>query len=179
MKEIEVITGCMFAGKTTELIRRLNYANEHYILIKPIIDNRDHGNIISTHNGLKHKAIRVNKLSEIFDIIENINLIGVDEAQFFSSDIIEDLNKLSSKVGRIILAGLEKDYLDKSFGSMKNILQMSSSITRLMANCNNCNKKNAIHSHRKDMTNVNQLGIGNAKTYEALCTECMNKYRPI
>jgi len=179
MKEIEVITGCMFAGKTTELIGRLNYANKKHILIKPIIDNRDYGDIIATHNGLKHKAIRLNRLSEVFPIIKNINLIGIDEAQFFSHDIIEDLNKLASKVDRIIIAGLEKDYLGNPFGSMNNIIQMSSSITRLTAMCNKCNKKNATHSHRKDMTNVKQLGIGNANVYEALCTKCMNKYLQI
>jgi thymidine kinase len=174
MKEIEVITGCMFAGKTTELINRLKNAKENYILIKPIIDNRDHGDFITTHDGLKNKAIRVNRLSEIYPLINNINLIGIDEAQFFSQDIISDLKILSSKGLRIIISGLEKDYLDNPFGSMSTIIKISSSITRLTAKCHQCNK-NAIHSYRKDDNNTEQLAIGSNNLYEALCTVCLNK----
>ena len=178
MKEIEVITGCMFAGKSTELINRLKNAEENYILIKPIIDNRDHGDFIITHDGLKNKAIRLNQLSEIYPLINNINLIGIDEAQFFSQDIIIDLKKLSSEGVRIIISGLEKDYLDNPFGSMNAIIKMSSSITRLTASCHQCNKS-AIHSYRKDASNTNQLAIGNNNLYEALCTTCLNEKKSL
>ena len=75
MKAIEVITGCMFAGKTTELLSRLRSTNYKYLLIKPKIDDREIGDTVATHNGLSEKAIRVNKLSEIFKKLNNIKVI--------------------------------------------------------------------------------------------------------
>ena len=91
MKAIEVITGCMFAGKTTELLSRLRSTNHKYLLVKPKIDDRETGDTVATHNGLFEKAIRVNKLSDLFKVLKNIKVIGIDEAQFFTKSIIEDL----------------------------------------------------------------------------------------
>jgi len=174
MKDIQVITGCMFAGKTTELINRLKKSNKNYLLIKPKIDNRDNGNQIRTHGGLSEKAKRVDKISEVFEKLIDIQLIGIDEAQFFKNSIIQDIRYLISKNIQVIIAGLEKDYLDKPFGYMEEIIGISNSITRLKAACNRCQNP-ATYSHRKDTSFKKQLLIGNSNIYEALCEKCFTQ----
>ena len=171
MKDIQVITGCMFAGKTTELINRLKAIKENYILVKPIIDNRDSGNLISTHSGIEEKAIRVNRLSDIFHQLDKIEVVGIDEAQFFKKSIIQDLDYLKSKNIKIILAGLEKDYLNKPFGLMQEIIRISDTVIRLTATCNQCGS-DATYSHRKNTDLKKQFLIGDENFYEALCKEC-------
>ena len=173
MKDIQVITGCMFAGKTTELINRLKTLKENYILVKPIVDNRDSGNFISTHSGIEEKAIRVNRLSDIFDQLDKIDVIGIDEAQFFKKSIIQDLYYLKSKNIKIILAGLEKDYLNKPFGLMQEIIKISDTVIRLKATCNQCGR-DATYSHRKNTNLTTQFLIGDENFYEALCESCFN-----
>ena len=150
----------MFAGKTTELITRLKTVNKKYLLIKPKVDNRDMGDSVYTHNGLSEQAIRVNKLSDIFKKLKNIKVIGVDEAQFFKGSIVDDIHYLISKNIKVIIAGLEKDYLNSPFGPMKEIIAISTSITRLNAKCNACGAA-ATCSHRKNTTSNRQLLIGN------------------
>ncbi|MAQ70362.1 MAG: thymidine kinase [Flavobacteriales bacterium] len=173
MKEIQVITGCMFAGKTTELINRLRATNDNYLLVKPVIDNRDSENIVCTHDGVEEKAIRVHKISDVFTLLSNIQVVGIDEAQFFRTSIIQDLHYLKEKNIKIIIAGLEKDYLNKPFKSMTQIISMSDSVVRLKAICNNCGK-DATCSHRKNTASKQQLLIGAENFYEALCEECFN-----
>ena len=173
MKHIHVITGCMFAGKTTELINRLRVTNHNYLLVKPVIDNRDSHNSVCTHDGVQEKAIRVNKVSDIFKLLSNIQVVGIDEAQFFQPSIIDDLYYLKDKNIKVIIAGLEKDYLHKPFKSMQKIISMADTVIRLQATCNNCGKP-ATHSHRKNTTSKKQLLIGAENFYEALCGECFN-----
>ena len=174
MKQIQVITGCMFAGKTTELLNRLNSLNENYLLVKPMIDNRIEGDQISTHNGMSIRAIRVNNLSEIFKKITNIKVVGIDEAQFFNRSIIQDLKYLKSKNIKVIIAGLDKDYLNKPFGCMSDIISLSDAVTTLTAVCNTCSKA-ASYSHRKSSVSQDQFLIGNENFYEALCESCFQK----
>ena len=173
MKEIQVITGCMFAGKTTELINRLRATNANYLLVKPVVDNRDSENIVCTHDGVEEKAIRVRKISDVFTLLSNIQVVGIDEAQFFTTSIIDDLYYLKEKNIKIIIAGLEKDYLHKPFKSMTKIISMSDSVIRLNAICHHCGK-DATYSHRKNTTSKDQLLIGSENFYEALCEECFN-----
>lgn len=174
MKQLQVITGCMFAGKTTELLNRLNLLKEQYLLVKPIMDNRIEGDQISTHNGIAKRAIRVNNLSEIFKNLTNIKVVGIDEAQFFNKSIIQDLKYLKSQNIKVIIAGLDKDYLNKPFGFMKDIISLSDSVTRLKAICNYCSQE-ASYSHRKNTVSQNQFLIGNKNFYEALCESCFQK----
>ncbi len=174
MKELQVITGCMFAGKTTELIRRLESYNQKFLLVKPKLDNRDKGDIIITHSGIEIKAKRVKDLSDIFAMVEGVKILGIDEAQFFDNKILDHLIYLRKSNIKIILAGLEKDYLDNFFGSMKEIISISDSVTRLKASCTRCTNS-AIHSYRKIKDANNQFFIGDKNSYEALCTECYLK----
>ena len=173
MKDLQVITGCMFAGKTTELINRLKEKKEDYLLVKPIIDNRDNGNRVSTHSGIEEKAICVNTVSDIFNRLDNVKLVGIDEAQFFKKSILQDLHYLKQKNIKIIIAGLEKDYLNRPFGLMAEIIKISDSVIRLTAICNQCGL-DATYSHRKNTEQKEQFLIGNANFYEALCEECFH-----
>ena len=173
MKDIQVITGCMFAGKTTELISRLQSLKENYVLIKPDLDTRDKKNQVSTHDGKKENAIKVTSLSQVFKSLKNVTTIGIDEAQFFPAGIVEDINYLASKGFRIIVAGLDKDYLNQPFGSMSQIEQISTSITRLKAKCNQCGS-DATYSHRIS-NDSQQLLIGAKDVYQALCQLCFKK----
>tara|TARA_B100000579_G_scaffold276479_1_gene228650 strand:- start:17788 stop:18321 length:534 start_codon:yes stop_codon:yes gene_type:complete len=175
MKEIQVITGCMFAGKTTELINRLKSTNKKYLLVKPALDTRDMENKICTHDGVFETGIQVNRLLDISKHLDDISVLGVDEAQFFDSPIIEDIREISSKGISIILAGLAKDYLNKPFGYMSKIIEMSNSVTWLKAKCHQCGLE-ATYSHRKQRESESQVVIGDAEKYEALCETCFKKY---
>ncbi len=174
MKDIQVITGCMFAGKTTELINRTKSIGGQYLLVKPKIDTRDLNNQISTHDGLVEEVVQVNRLSEIFQMVKNTKVVGIDEAQFFTKEIIEDILHLSSKNIIIIIAGLEKDYLNQTFGFMKEIIEISTSTTFLKAKCNECGNP-ATQSYRKSLNFDSQVLIGNENEYEALCKKCFQK----
>ena len=174
MKDIQVITGCMFAGKTTELIKRLKLLNKSYLLVKPKLDTRDVESQIFTHDGIFEAAKQVDNLSDIFNKLSNIDVLGVDEAQFFSEAIIQDIEYIASQGIIVVIAGLAKDYLNKSFGCMDQIIQISSSVTWLKANCNHCNKP-ATYSHRKSNIKKDQILIGDKNQYEALCEQCFNK----
>ena len=174
MKDIQVITGCMFAGKTTELINRLKLLNKKYLLVKPKLDTRDIETQICTHDGLFEEAKQVNNLSEIFNKLKEIEVLGIDEAQFFHESIIEEIKHIASQGIIIVIAGLAKDYLNKPFGSMDKVIQISTSITWLQAECNHC-KNPATYSHRKPNQLKNQVLIGDQNQYEALCETCFNK----
>ena len=174
MKDLQVITGCMFAGKTTELINRLKATNQNYLLVKPIIDNRDSGNQVLTHDGLAENAMRVSNVSDIFHKLESIQVVGIDEGQFFNSNIVNDVTYLQTQNIQVIIAGLEKDYLNQPFGFMTQIVSMADSITRLTANCNRCQNQ-ATHSYRKNTMLMDQFLVGNENFYEALCEPCFNK----
>jgi thymidine kinase len=174
MKDIQVITGCMFAGKTTELINRLKLLNKKYLLVKPKLDTRDIESQICTHDGVFEDAIQVNNLSEIFNKLKGIEVLGIDEAQFFNESIIKEIEYISSKGISIVIAGLAKDYLNKSFGCMDKMIQISTSITWLKAECNRC-KKSATYSHRKPNYLKDQVLIGDENQYEALCETCFKK----
>ena len=174
MKDIQVITGCMFAGKTTELINRLKSTNKNYVLVKPKLDTRDTGTEICTHNGLSESAIQVDNLSEISKKLDKIKVLGIDEAQFFDKSILKEIEQISSRGITIIIAGLAKDYLNKSFGFMKEIIKISSSTTWLKAVCNECNQP-ATYSHRNVIDSESQVLIGDSNHYQALCEKCFKK----
>ena len=174
MKDIQVITGCMFAGKTTELINRLKLLNKKYLLVKPKLDTRDRKTQICTHDGLFEKARQIHNLSEILHSLEGVQVLGIDEAQFFNESILVEIENIASQGITIVIAGLEKDYLNKPFGCMDKIIALSSSTTRLKAECSRC-KHPATYSHRKPNYLKSQVLIGDENQYEALCERCFKK----
>jgi thymidine kinase len=137
---IEVICGPMFAGKTEELIRRikrLEIANEKYLVFKPLIDNRYSTDPeLVSHNYTKANCICVSHSSEIEEHIDSsVDVIIIDEAQFFDNDIVKLCDKLADDGKRVIVAGLDRDFKGDPFGPMPSLLAIAEFVTKLTAIC--------------------------------------------
>ena len=170
---IEIITGCMFAGKSTELLNRVERSNKKVLLVKPKLDSRYDESTINTHTGKKIEALNINSLVDIFSKLSDINIVAIDEAQFFEETILEDCLKISSMGIDIIIAGLEFDYLHQKFESMQLLLNIADSITRLTAICVGCGDS-ATHSHRI-VNKKSKILVGHKDFYEPLCNQCYKK----
>ena len=172
--KIEVITGCMFAGKSTELLKRLKKSNQNFLLIKPKIDTRYDKNDVITHSGEKLSALVVNSVSEISSKLEDIKLLGIDEAQFFNTTIVKDCKLIKQFGVRIIIAGLHKDYLNNTFDSVDALIKIADTTTKLKAICNKCGGS-ATYSHRI-INKKSKILLGHKDFYEPLCRKCYKKH---
>jgi thymidine kinase len=173
---IEVICGSMFSGKTEELIRRLKraqIAKKKIAVFKPHVDARYNKSKIVSHNNNSFDSYVIKNAREILQEVENYNVIAVDEAQFFGDDLLSIINLLANKGKRIIVAGLDMDYLGNPFGIMGNILAISNNITKLQAICDRCSNL-ASYSFRKN-NNPSLIHVGDKKEYLALCRKCFIK----
>jgi len=140
--KIEVITGCMFSGKSEELIRRLRrckIAKLKTLVFKPLVDTRSEAEIIS-HSGQKFIAIPVHNSSIIlFDIIDStIDIVGIDEAQFFDENLEEVVKKIAYDGKKVIIAGLDMDFRGEPFGPMPNLMAIADEVLKLHAICAVC-----------------------------------------
>lgn len=170
---IEVICGCMFAGKTKELIRRINNSGiaEHKIgVFKPSIDVRYDSEKIVSHDAHYLEAIPLNGALNILDHVDEIDLVAIDEAQFFGDDLVETVKKMSVDGKRVILAGLDNDYLGNPFGPMPALMSISNNVTTLHAVCERCGGE-ASFTYRKTQS-VEQIVLGEKNEYEARCKSC-------
>ena len=125
---IEVISGCMFSGKTEELIRRLRraqIAKQKVIIFKPRIDNRYSANHIVSHNEQSLVSTVIDNPSEILELGKNAQVIGIDEGQFFTSELVPVCEKLANGGKRVIIAGLDQDYRGKPFEPMPQLLAVA------------------------------------------------------
>lgn len=172
---IEVICGSMFSGKTEELIRRLKrakIANMSIAIFKPAIDIRYHEHNIVSHNDNNIEAISVVSSSEIMGYIDSVDVIGIDEAQFFDPKITEICSELAHMGKRVIIAGLDMDYLGKPFGEMPNLMAIGNYVTKLHAICIQCG---GIASYSFRISNdINKVVLGEKDHYEARCRNCFN-----
>lgn len=135
---IEVICGCMFSGKTEELIRRLNraiIAKQKVEIFKPVTDKRYHHTEIVSHNENAIRSTPVNFASDMLLLTGHCDVVGIDEAQFFDSTIVEVCNTLANSGKRVIVAGLDMDYEGKPFGPMPNLLAVAEFVTKVHAIC--------------------------------------------
>jgi len=135
---IEVICGCMFSGKTEELIRRLNrtiIARQKVEIFKPETDKRYHHTEIVSHNENAIRSTPVNFASDILLLTGDCDVVGIDEAQFFDDAIVEVCNTLANNGKRVIVAGLDMDYQGRPFGPMPNLLAVAEFVTKVHAIC--------------------------------------------
>ncbi|MBK7630615.1 MAG: thymidine kinase [Ignavibacteriales bacterium] len=170
---IEVITGCMFSGKTEELIRRLRrakIAKQKIVIFKPIIDTRYSNNSIVSHSEQSLPSILIKDVKEILDLVEDAQVVGIDEAQFFSNDIINVCNKLADDGKRVIVAGLDMDYRGIPFEPLPQLLSVSEYITKSLAICVECGNP-ADRTQRKTASSERVI-VGAADLYEARCRKC-------
>jgi thymidine kinase len=173
---IEVICGSMFSGKTEELIRRLRrarIANLRVGIFKPQTDTRYHAENIVSHDENSIPSIPVSSAKAILEQVSMVDVIGIDEAQFFDDELPDICDRLALLGTRVIIAGLDMDYLGKPFGQMPALLSKAEYITKLHAICMQCGNI-ANYSYRKT-GNDELLLIGNKDFYEPRCRACYEK----
>lgn len=170
---IEIIAGCMFSGKTEELIRRLRraqIAKQVVQVFKPVIDIRYSRTEIVSHNEQSLPSLLIESPAEIIRNSDKAQVIGIDEAQFFSNDLVDVCNLLADQGKRVVVAGLDMDYRGVPFEPMPQLLAVAEYITKTLAICVVCGNP-ADRTQRKFHSNERVL-VGAADSYEARCRKC-------
>ena len=170
---IEIITGCMFSGKTEELIRRLRraeIAKQKVKIFKPLIDTRYSDKSIVSHNEQSLPSILIKDINEVLDQSDDAQVVAIDEAQFFSADITKVCNKLAMSGKRVIVAGLDQDYLGIPFEPMPQLLAIAEYITKQLAICVECG--NPADKTQRKTASSERVIVGAADIYEARCRQC-------
>jgi len=165
---IEVISGCMFSGKTEELIRRLNraiIAKQKVEIFKPAVDKRYHPKDIVSHNENAIRSTPVNFASDILLLSADCQVVGIDEAQFFDDSIVDVCNTLANNGKRVIVAGLDMDYEGKPFGPMPQLLAVAEFVTKVHAICAQTGKLASYSFRLTD--DPQQVVLGEKDQYEA------------
>jgi thymidine kinase len=173
---IEVVCGSMFSGKTEELIRRLKrarFANLKVEIFKPAIDVRYDAEDIVSHDENVIKSTPVSSSDNILLLAHDVDVVGIDEAQFFDDQIIHVCKELSGNGVRVIVAGLDMDFRGKPFGPMPALMSMAEYVTKVHAICMQCGNL-ANFSHRF-VENEKVVMLGEKESYEPLCRSCFNK----
>ncbi len=172
---IELITGSMFSGKTEELIRRLRraqFAGLKVEIFKPSLDKRYSETRVVSHDDKSIISTPDDNASAILLLSGNVDVIGIDEAQFFDESIVEVCNTLADNGMRIIVAGLDMDFMGKPFGPMPALLSVAEFVTKVHAICMRCGNL-AQYSFRKSEDEQVVL-LGEKNLYEPLCRNCYN-----
>lgn len=173
---VEIICGSMFSGKTEELIRRLKrakYAKLKVEIFKPIIDTRYSEDDVVSHDENTIRSTPVESSGNILLLSGNVDVVGIDEAQFFDNNLVDVCNQLANNGTRVIVAGLDMDFRGKPFGPIPALMAQAEYITKVHAICMQCGNL-AQYSHR--MTKSDKLVLlGEKDEYEPLCRVCFNK----
>ncbi len=171
---IEVIVGSMFSGKSEELIRRLRraqIARQKVQVFKPKIDDRYSIEQIASHSGMTHISKPVMTAAELMAQIEDdTQVVGIDEGQFFDMEIVEAVNKLARSGKRVIVAGLDQDYLGRPFEPMPQLLSVAEFITKTHAICVKCG--NTANYSQRTSDSTARVEVGASDKYEARCRKC-------
>jgi thymidine kinase len=173
---IEVICGSMFSGKTEELIRRLKRAKIARLnveIFKPDIDNRYHEQHVVSHDSNMIHSTAVPSSSNILLLASDVDVVGIDEAQFFDEGLVEVCTTLANSGVRVVIAGLDMDYTGKPFGVMPKLMAVAEFVTKVHAICVQCGHI-ANHSHRTSDEEKIVL-LGETDKYEPLCRDCFHK----
>ena len=175
---VEVICGSMFSGKTEELIRRLKraqFAHQKIAIFKPTIDNRYSDVEVVSHDHHCVTSTPIDTPLKMLAIPDDVQVVGIDEAQFFDFSIVEVVQTLANKGVRVIIAGLDTDYLGKPFGPMPFLMAIAEDVQKVHAICVKCGQL-ANHSHRLS-TSTKLVELGETDIYEPLCRKCFNAAR--
>ena len=173
---IEVITGSMFSGKTEELIRRLRraqFAGLKVEIFKSSVDKRYSETRVVSHDDKSIVSTPVDNASAILLLAGDVNVVGIDEAQFFDNSIVEVCNKLADEGIRIIAAGLDMDFMGKPFGPMPALLAIAEYVTKVHAICMRCGNLAQYSFRKSDEDQV--VVLGEKDKYEPLCRSCYNE----
>jgi thymidine kinase len=170
---IEVIVGCMFSGKTEELIRRLRraeIAKQKVLVFKPKIDNRYSSDHIVSHSEAKLKSLVVNSSRDVEQLAQDAQVIGIDEGQFFDFGIVDVVERLANQGKRVLIAGLDQDYRGKPFEPMPQLLSVAEYITKTLAICVVCG--NPADRTQRTTQSTERVLVGAMDSYEARCRKC-------
>ena len=175
---IEVVCGSMFSGKTEELIRRLRraqFANQKIALFKPTVDNRYSDVEVVSHDFHKLTSTPIKDPADMLKVGPEVKVVGVDEAQFFGDSLVEVCQALANRGVRVIVAGLDMDYLGQPFGPMPRLMAVAEDVQKVHAICVKCGAL-ATFSHRLSKSQDLVL-LGEKDVYEPLCRDCFNTAR--
>jgi thymidine kinase len=168
---IELVCGCMFSGKTEELIRRVHRASiarQKIQVFKPKIDDRYNKEFVTSHNQTKVFSTPVEKAADILHLIEDATrVVGIDEAQFFDPQVVQVAKRLADRGLRVIVAGLDQDYRGEPFGPMPQLMAIAEKVTKLSAICVVCGDS-ATRTQRVH-NSTDQVLVGAQGMYEARC----------
>ena len=173
---IEVVCGSMFSGKTEELIRRLRraqFANQVIAIFKPSVDNRYSDVEVVSHDFHKISSTPIQDPKQMLEVGADVEVVGVDEAQFFDESLVDVCQQLANRGIRVIVAGLDTDYLGLPFGPMPRLMAVAEDVQKVHAICVKCGNL-ANHSHRLSKSKDLVL-LGEKDVYEPLCRECYNR----
>jgi thymidine kinase len=178
---VEVICGSMFSGKSEELIRRLRraqIARQRVQIFKPRIDTRYAEDQIVSHSEQKIASQVVADSKEIMDFIDiRTEVIGIDEVQFFDKEIVSVCNRLADMGKRVIVAGLDQDYMGRPFDPMPQLLAIAEYITKTLAICMRCG--NPANRTQRLIQSEERVVVGAADIYEARCRRCFEPLKPV
>ena len=175
---IEDVCGSMFSGKTEEIIRRLKraqFANRKVEIFKPSIDVRYSELEVVSHDANAIQSTPVESAQNILLLASDVDVVGIDEAQFFDDGIVEVCRKLADSGIRVIVAGLDMDYMGVPFGTMPALMATAEYVTKVHAICVRCGDL-AHHSHRLTSEDK-QVLLGAHDTYQPICRHCFNELR--
>jgi thymidine kinase len=167
---IEVITGCMFSGKTEELIRRLRraqYARMPVVVFKPGMDARYSVDSVGSHSGQRMRSFSIETEADIPKLVGDAKVIGIDEAQFLGADLVRIVEDLANEGRRVIVAGLDMDYLGQPFEPMPHLLAVSEYIQKMLAICVVCG--NPADRSQRIVNRDSRVLVGETDAYEARC----------
>jgi thymidine kinase len=170
---IEVVCGSMFSGKTEELIRRMKraqFAKQKVEIFKPEVDTRYDEEKVVSHDANEIHSTPVPSSSNILILANNVDVVGIDEAQFFDDELVNVCNQLANSGIRVIVAGLDMDFKGKPFGPMPKIMACAEYVTKVHAICMKCGDL-ANHSFRFS-ENEKLVELGETEAYEPLCRQC-------
>lgn len=172
---IEVVVGSMFSGKTEELIRRLRraqIANQPVAIFKPAIDTRYSETEVVSHGGNSIPSIAVTSSQQILLLVQDVKVVGIDEAQFFDAGVVEVARILANKGIRVIVAGLDMDFKGNPFGPIPALMANAEFVTKVHAICQRCGSL-ANFSYRKTASQ-SQVLLGEKDSYEPRCRRCFS-----
>lgn len=173
---IEVVCGSMFSGKTEELIRRMRrakFARQKVEIFKPAMDTRYSEEDVVSHDRHSIPSTPIDSSAQILLLSSDIDVVGIDEAQFFDQGLVGVCNELANRGVRVIVAGLDMDYKGVPFGPIPALCAVADDVTKVHAICVRCGSL-AYVSHRK-VAGERRVLLGETEEYEPLCRECYNK----
>ena len=176
---IEVITGCMFAGKTEELIRRINvlqFAKKKIVVFKPSIDDRYSIDKVVSHAGTSVESYAIKQAKEMLDLVGDADVIAIDEVQFFDDEVVNICNYFADQGKRVMCAGLDMDFRGEPFSIMPRLVTQAEFVTKLTAVCTVCGapatRTQRIVNGQPANFDDPIILVGASEAYEARCRHC-------